>query len=128
RILASTDELLQNNLESAQVLIEQYSEDDPELARTMNDMLDRIDASLGPQRKLVSDVRHELRTPITIVRGHLELMDPSRPDEVSDTRELTMDELDRMSALLQDLSETAALEGRPELHMEPTDVGDLLDQ
>ena len=103
-------------------------DDVSELARTMNDMLDRIDASLGAQRKLVSDVRHELRTPITIVRGHLELMDPAHPDDVADTRELTMDELDRMSSLVQDLSEMAALEGRPELRPEPTDVGDLIDQ
>ena len=82
-------------------------DDVSELARTMNDMLDRIDASLDAQRQLLSDVRHELRTPITIVRGHLELMDPLDPDDVRQTQELAVDELDRMNALVQDLSETS---------------------
>src|SRR5690606_9211892 len=80
-------------------------DDVSELARTMDDMLDRIDASLGAQRQLVSDVRHELRTPITIVRGHLELMDPEDPQDVRETQALTVDELDRMNALVQNLSE-----------------------
>lgn len=103
-------------------------DDVSELARTMNDMLDRIDTSLGAQRQLVSDVRHELRTPITIVRGHLELMDPSDPDEVRSTQSLTMDELDRMNALVQNLSEAAALDGATTLHTVPTDMSDLVDQ
>ena len=41
-------------------------------------MLDRLEGSVDVQRQLLDDVRHELKTPITIVRGHLELMDPSR--------------------------------------------------
>jgi len=103
-------------------------DDVSELARTMNDMLDRIDASLGAQRQLVSDVRHELRTPITIVRGHLELMDPEDPQDVRETQALTVDELDRMNALVQNLSEATALEGSTTLDRRPTDLPDLMDQ
>lgn len=117
---------------SAQSLTERLPiegrDDVSELARTMNDMLDRLDQALDSQRQLLSDVRHELRTPITIVRGHLELMDVDDPDDVRETQELAIDELDRMNTLVQDLSEAAALHGSSPVRVEPTDVRDLLAQ
>jgi signal transduction histidine kinase len=50
------------------------SGDIAELAVTFNDMMDRLEATFNSQRQLLNDVGHELRTPITIIRGHLELM------------------------------------------------------
>ena len=44
------------------------------LAETFNAMLDRLERAFAAQREFVDDAGHELRTPITIVRGHLELM------------------------------------------------------
>ncbi|MCU1582873.1 MAG: two-component system, OmpR family, sensor kinase [Microbacteriaceae bacterium] len=79
-------------------------DDVSELTATVNDMLGRLDEAFTSQRLLLSDVGHELKTPITIVRGHLELLDPDRPDDVQATQELTLDELDRMSALVSDIA------------------------
>ncbi|MDK8782914.1 HAMP domain-containing protein, partial [Actinotignum timonense] len=45
------------------------------LSTAMNTMLDSLETMDADQRQLLDDVGHELRTPITIVRGHLELMD-----------------------------------------------------
>lgn len=73
------------------------------LSSTINHMLDRVQGSVETQRKLLDDVGHELRTPITIVRGHLELTDPEDPADVRQTRELAIDELDRMGNLVGDL-------------------------
>jgi signal transduction histidine kinase len=84
------------------------ADDVSELTRTVNDMLDRLDAALTGQRQLLDDVRHELKTPITVVRGHLELLDSSLPDEVEATRALAIDELDRMSGLVDDIESLAA--------------------
>ena len=56
------------------------------------------------QRQLLDDVRHELNTPITIVRGHLELLDVHDPQEVRATRALALEELDRVGTLVQDLA------------------------
>ncbi|CAN5286965.1 N/A [soil metagenome] len=78
-------------------------DDVSELTRTVNDMLDRLDAGLTSQRRLLDDVRHELKTPITIVRGHLELLDSSDPHDVDQTRLIAIDELDRMSGLIDDI-------------------------
>lgn len=103
-------------------------DDVSELAATMNAMLDRLDGALDSQRQLLSDVGHELKTPLTIVRGHVELMDPADPDDVRDTRALAVDELDRMSRLVQDLSSAASLHGPAPVAPVPTDAADLVAQ
>jgi len=73
-----------------------------ELGRTFNAMLDRLQAAFATQKDFVSDAGHELRTPITIIRGHLELLGDD-PDERRETVELVCDELDRMSRFVDDL-------------------------
>ncbi|WP_309129147.1 HAMP domain-containing sensor histidine kinase [Microbacterium sp.] len=104
------------------------NDDVADLARTMNAMLDRLDDALDSQRQLLSDVGHELKTPITIVRGHLEVMDPADPEDARDTRALAVDELDRMGQLVQDLAGAAALHGPRPVQLAPVDVSDLLQQ
>jgi HAMP domain-containing protein len=73
-----------------------------DLSRTFNDMLDRLEAAFAAQRQFVSDASHELRTPITIVRGQLEVLGDD-PDERRETIALVTDELDRMSRFVDDL-------------------------
>src|SRR3546814_15590711 len=50
-----------------------------------------------------SDLGHELRTPLTILRGHLEVLDEGNPEEVAETRDMLLDEIDRMARLVNDL-------------------------
>lgn len=90
-------------------------DDVSELTSTVNDMLDRLEKALSSQRRLLDDVRHELNTPITIVRGHLELVDPDSAADVAATRALAIDELDRMATLVADIAELSASEREPEL-------------
>lgn len=74
-----------------------------DLARTVNAMLDRLEQSFAQQREFMDDAGHELRTPITILRGHLELLDAGNAAEVEETRALLLDELDRTGRLVEDL-------------------------
>jgi two-component system, OmpR family, sensor kinase len=94
------------------------------LTETVNAMLDRLNEALTSQRQLLDDVRHELKTPITIVRGHLELLDATKPDDVASVRDIAIDELDRMAELVTDIDSLARVE-RQAVLTEPTDVGDL---
>lgn len=74
------------------------------LARTMNDMLERLESSRDRQRRFVSDASHELRSPIATIRHELEtlLANPDRYDLVALAPEL-LDENQRMQALVEDL-------------------------
>ena len=98
-----------------------------ELATTFNHMLDRLESAFATQRRFVDDAGHELRTPITIVRGHLELLD-EEPAERKRTLELVLDELDRMSRIVDDLLQLAKAEESDFLTLAPTDVAELTDE
>jgi two-component system OmpR family sensor kinase len=97
-----------------------------DLGRTMNAMLDRLSASFDNQRRLLDDAGHELKTPITIVRGHLELIDPHDPTDVIETRDLAIDELDRMRRLVDEILVLAKARRPDFVQPEPVVVADLL--
>lgn len=101
------------------------SDDVAELGRTFNAMLDRLERAVQSQRDFVSDAGHELRTPITIVRGHLELMTDD-PDDRRETLALVTDELDRMSRLVDDLLLLTKAERSDFLQCRPVDTAELL--
>lgn len=91
------------------------------LATQFNAMMDRMEAAFASQRNFVNDAGHELRTPITIIRGHLELMDVELVEQ-QETLALVMDELDRMSRFVNDLILLAKAERSDFLKLETVDV------
>ncbi|WP_437021199.1 ATP-binding protein [Streptomyces sp. enrichment culture] len=94
------------------------------LADTFNGMLDRLERAFAAQREFVDDAGHELRTPITIVRGHLEVMGDD-PAEREETVRLVTDELDRMSRIVEDLLLLAKAERPDFVCPEPVQVAEL---
>ncbi len=97
-----------------------------DLGHTMNAMLDRLSLSFDEQRNLLDDAGHELRTPITIVQGHLELLDQRNPAEVAETVDLSLDELARMRRIVEDLM-ILAKSRRPDfVRPGPVDIDELL--
>jgi signal transduction histidine kinase len=103
------------------------SDEIAELARTFNAMLDRLEGAFASQRAFVSDASHELRTPITIVRGHLELLGDDA-DERRETIALVTDELDRMSRFVDDLLLLAKAERDDFLRLDQLELGALTDE
>lgn len=78
------------------------NDDVAHLARTFNTMLDRLEDAFVAQREFVDNAGHELRTPITVIRGHLELMGDD-PRDRAETKDLVLDELARMNRIVDDL-------------------------
>lgn len=74
------------------------------LATTFNDLIARLNQMLDRQQALVADTSHELRNPLMVVQGNLELLQHDIPDE--ERREAVADAIDevaRMTHLVQDL-------------------------
>ncbi|WP_068402487.1 sensor histidine kinase [Kribbia dieselivorans] len=94
------------------------------VARTFNGLLDRLEAAFLTQQRFVDDAGHELRTPITIVRGHLELMGDD-PQEREQTLALVTTELDRMGRIVADMLLLAKAERPDYIRPEPTNLADL---
>lgn len=98
------------------------------LTVTINRMLDRIEDLVQGQRQLLDDVGHELRTPITIISGHLELVDPEDPDDVRATRTRALAETDRMRRLTDDLILLAASQPGDYVILSETELAPLTDE
>ncbi len=96
-----------------------------ELVRTVNGMLDRVESGVSAQRRFIDDAGHELRTPITIVRGHLEVLDPNDPADIDATIALVDDELERMNRMVSDLLLLARSEQPSFLQTKSVEVGAL---
>jgi signal transduction histidine kinase len=83
------------------------------LAEAFNHMLDRLDRAFEQQRRFVSDASHELRSPLTAIRGQIEVLardrDPSR-EEVRRAAAVTMAEMGRVERLVDDLLSLARLD------------------
>jgi signal transduction histidine kinase len=91
------------------------------LARSFDSMLDRIQDAVVAQEQLLSDVSHQLRTPLTVAKGHLEILQRSGhtdPASVQETLEVAIAELNRMTRLVERVLELglAREPRRPDLH------------
>jgi signal transduction histidine kinase len=95
-----------------------------DLSATFNAMLDKLEEAFDTQRRFVDDAGHELRTPITVIRGHLDLMGEDAEDRRA-TLELVDDELDRMQRIVNDLLTLAKAERPDFLRFEPVEVAGL---
>ncbi|MBA8827592.1 signal transduction histidine kinase [Saccharopolyspora lacisalsi] len=94
------------------------------LAEQFNAMLDRLQEAFATQRQFVDDASHELRTPITIVRGNLELLG-SDPVEREEVVRLCTDELDRMTRIVEDLLVLAKVDRPDFVTPEPISLVEL---
>jgi signal transduction histidine kinase len=98
------------------------------LARTFNTMLDRISASVNQLRSLTDSVAHDMKSPITGVRGDLEASLSTDDAELS--REYVakaLDHLDRLSEIVTTSLDVAEAEaGALRLRREKTDISELV--
>jgi len=91
------------------------------LVEVLNGMLGRIQSAFEAQRRFTADASHELRSPLTAMRGELELAlrRERQPEEYRRVLESTLEEVVRLSRVTEDLlvlarSDSGALRPRPE--------------
>jgi signal transduction histidine kinase len=88
------------------------------LARTFNDMTDRLERLLASQREFVADASHQLRTPLSGLRLRLEEARASTADaDAHEEIDAGLRELDRLSAMVSELlvlSQAGEVDAPPE--------------
>lgn len=75
------------------------------LARTLNEMLARLEAAFAQVRRFSADASHELKTPLTVLRGEIEvaLRSPRDPAEYQRVLMSVLEEVESMALLVDDL-------------------------
>jgi len=109
------------------------------LAQEFNAMLgqlqaayNQLEAALAAQRRFVADASHELRTPLAVLRGNLDLLGTSLPDESQqpdapgDLLADMQSETERMGRLVGDLLLLAQADAGQHLTLAPLEVAPLV--
>lgn len=73
------------------------------LALTLNEMLSRIQQAFQSQERFVADASHQLLTPLTIMRGELELLQKSEKKDIDQFIQSSLQEVDNLSTIVQEM-------------------------
>jgi len=98
-----------------------------QLAVTFNQMADKLERTEAMRRQLIGDVAHELRTPLSTIKGSVEgLMDGVLEPTEANLHQIYR-EADRMQRLVGDLQELSRVEaGAFEVHRRSAEVNELI--
>jgi heavy metal sensor kinase len=99
------------------------------LAATLNDMLGRLDAAFRQVRQFSADASHELQTPLTILKGELEvaLRAPRSPDEYQCVLASALEESERVARLVEGLLLLSRADaGVLRMDRQPLDLAELV--
>lgn len=98
------------------------------LATAFNSMAGELARTEDTRRRLLSDLAHELRTPVATLAAYLEGLEDGVTPWNDDTRTLLADQVHRLGRLAGDIDAVSrAEEGRLSLELAPVSVADLVD-
>jgi heavy metal sensor kinase len=101
------------------------------LAQTLNEMLGRLDAAFKEMRQFTADASHELQTPLTILKGEMEvaLRSPRSPEEYQRILKSALEEIDRIARLVEGLLLLARADaGVLRMDRRPIDLAQLVEE
>ena len=102
-----------------------------DLAKTFNNMLDRLQVGIAQQQRFVSDASHELRTPATVIRGYSDVLmrwGAKDPDILQESIEAIHSEAENMQQLIEQLLFLARSDQkRQPLNMERLELSEIVE-
>ncbi len=99
------------------------------LAETFNKMLEGLDKSFTSQRQIVQDISHELKTPLTVLRGQIEvaLKKKRSPDEYEEVLHSGLEEIDKIRRIVDSLLILARLDSHGlTMELKPVEMGAMI--
>lgn len=101
------------------------------LIETFNEMISRLDHSFSQIKQFSADASHELKTPLTILKGEVEvtLRKERTSDEYEQTLRSNLEEINRMSQIIDDLLFLSRADiGEIRLNKEEIDLTEILNE
>ncbi|WP_420732857.1 sensor histidine kinase [Brevibacterium luteolum] len=98
------------------------------LARAFNTMADQLTRTEETRRRILSDLAHEMSTPVSVISVYLEGLQDQVVEWNPTTHAVMAEQLARLTRLVEDIDDASrAEEGRIELAPAPVPIADLLD-
>lgn len=131
RMAATASKITASRLQT-RLTVENNSDELGNLARTLNQMMDRVERAVNELRRFTADAAHELRTPLAVLLTEAEvaLRTPRSTDEYRRVIQVILNELQRLNRLAEQLLQLSRSESRaqsPHLDEVPLDalLGDV---
>lgn len=82
------------------------------LAATINEMIERLERSFDQIKQFTADASHELKTPLTVLKGEMEIALRSKDDTeyMKEALASSLEEIDRMSSIVHNLLDLARID------------------
>lgn len=112
KAIISTARNLNAHQLSARVPVPQSRDEIYELVETLNAMLAHLEGAFKSQESFIADASHQLKTPLAILRGELDLMlnKPRSAEEVRDFLQSTSQEVNYLARIVEDMLNLARVE------------------
>ena len=110
-LIRQTDAIGDRNLQ-VRIRVNEPQDEIRKLGETINGLLDRIERSLNREKQVTSDISHELRTPVTAIRGTLEVLLRRARDPLHYQEKIgqVLSEVDRMDRTIGQLLQIARID------------------
>jgi signal transduction histidine kinase len=128
RVMNQVDSLAPSDLSKRLDETEQKDEIS-RLTKTFNNLLGRIEVAFNAQKMLMSNIAHELRNPLTVIKTQIQIaLDKDRTaDEYRKTLQSVLEDVQELSGSSSKLMQFASIEANPtEMRMEPMRMDELL--
>ncbi len=105
-IIKQSNRITINNLEQERLQIDGIQNELQEVAVTINSLLDRLETAYESQKQFASDASHELRTPIAVIQGYVNMLDrwgAEDPEVLQESVEAIKNEAQSMRELVEKL-------------------------
>lgn len=105
-IIKSANRITINNLEQERLNVDGIQNELKDVALTINSMLDRLEIAYENQKQFASDASHELRTPIAVIQGYVNMLDrwgASDPEVLEESVDAIKNEAKSMQELVEKL-------------------------
>jgi two-component system sensor histidine kinase BaeS len=113
---------------TATVTVPDSGDEVAQLARSVNDMTEALARAKDLERTFLLSISHDLRTPLTSIRGYAEGLDDGTLTDVGKASAVILQETSRLERLVSDLLELARLDARAfSLHPVTADVGEIVE-
>ena len=128
RMIATIHEITAENLK-LRLEIPGTKDEIESLARTFNQMIARIDEAFTTQRQFMEDISHELKTPLSVLKGELEvtLKRIRSTQEYETALHSSLEEVNRIAGIVENLLTLARFDAKTTtLHAQPLDLNLLI--